>query len=182
MATEGKKKLDIGCGFRIREGAVGVDKNPLSPAQVHHDLDVFPYPLPDDGFDDIQLIDVLEHLEDVVAVMEEIYRVARPGATVYITVPHFSSHDAHTDPTHRRSFTSRSLDYFIPESFLYKDYRYGLNSKFKKLSCVIGNYSGESFWRSPVHYLINRYPEKYERRFAYLYPQHSLKFTLQVVK
>ncbi|KAF0126430.1 MAG: hypothetical protein FD189_1582 [Elusimicrobia bacterium] len=177
-----KKLLDIGCGFRLRPNATGIDKNPLSPAQLHHDLNVFPYPLPDNEFDDISMIDVLEHLQDVVAVMEEIYRVSRPGATVYITVPHFSSHDSHTDPTHVHSFTSRSMNYFTPESPLYQDYRYGLTGKFRKISCVIGNYSGESFWKSPVRYLINKYPEKYERRFAYLYPQHSLKFTLQVIK
>jgi ubiquinone/menaquinone biosynthesis C-methylase UbiE len=39
-------------------------------------------------FDVVTLTDVLEHVQDEVAAMNEIYRVTRAGATVIITTPH----------------------------------------------------------------------------------------------
>ena len=45
------KILDIGCGKHKTPGAVGLDSNPLTDADVIHDLDRVPYPFPDDEFD-----------------------------------------------------------------------------------------------------------------------------------
>ena len=36
--------LDLGCGSKKRPGAIGVDINAASGADVIHDLDVLPYP------------------------------------------------------------------------------------------------------------------------------------------
>lgn len=55
--------LDLGCGTRKREGAIGVDKIP-SVADILHDLDCFPYPFEDSSFDEIHLDNVLEHLAE----------------------------------------------------------------------------------------------------------------------
>ena len=57
---------------------------------------------------------VLEHLDDTLAVLHEVHRVARPDALVIIGVPHFSSANSYTDPTHRHHFSGRFLDYVIP--------------------------------------------------------------------
>jgi hypothetical protein len=64
--------LDIGCGNRKISGAIGLDRNPRSQADVIHDLDVFPYPFEDDHFEQINRVDVLRTLE-------EIHRIGRPG-------------------------------------------------------------------------------------------------------
>ena len=70
-------------------------------------------------FDAIVCHHVLEHLDNVIAVMEEIHRLGRPGARVYIRTPHFSSWQFYTDPTHRHPFSSRSFDYFVPGTALF---------------------------------------------------------------
>ena len=72
--------LDIGCGNKKRPGSIGLDINPSTSADVVHDLNVFPYPFADSSFDEIHADNVIEHLDDVIAVMEEIHRLARPGA------------------------------------------------------------------------------------------------------
>ena len=64
--------LDVGCGNDKLPGATGIDRSPRTQADVVHDLDTFPWPLRDGSFDRVRCRDVLEHLADVFAVMEEI--------------------------------------------------------------------------------------------------------------
>ena len=69
------KVLDLGCGNTKRPGAIGVDFNDRSAADVIHNLNRFPYPFNDSSFDEIYLDNTLEHLDDVTRVMEEVYRL-----------------------------------------------------------------------------------------------------------
>ena len=61
------KILDIGCGRHKTPGAIGLDSNPRSDADVIHDLDTIPYPFPDGEFDLIVGNQVIEHVADVLA-------------------------------------------------------------------------------------------------------------------
>ena len=74
------------------------------------------WPLPDDHFKTVFAYDVLEHLDDLVATMEDIHRVCQPGAVLTVTVPHFSCANAFTDPTHRHYFGLRSFNYFTGDN------------------------------------------------------------------
>ena len=85
-----RMSIDLGCGMRKEKGAIGIDINPATKADIIHDLNVFPYPLEDNKFDIIFCYDILEHLADTVRVMEEIYRFAKPNAIVIIKVPHYA--------------------------------------------------------------------------------------------
>ena len=53
------KILDLGCGKKKRPGSVGVDHLDRHAADVIHDLNVFPYPFPDNECDVIYLDNVL---------------------------------------------------------------------------------------------------------------------------
>jgi SAM-dependent methyltransferase len=106
------KVLDIGCGRNKTPGAVGLDSNPRSEADVIHDLDDVPYPFPDDEFDLIIGNQVIEHVDDVLAVVAELYRIARPGAIIRLDTPHYSDIASYTDPTHKRHLTTESFSYF----------------------------------------------------------------------
>jgi SAM-dependent methyltransferase len=168
--------LDVGCGRRKHPGAVGIDRAADTDADVVHDLDVFPWPLPAGEFDVVICQDVLEHLQDVVGAMEEIHRVAAPGAEVRIRVPHFSSVQAWTDPTHRHAFASESFGYFTGDS-LYPHYT---RARFRIERRRINLWKP---WRHlGVGALANRFPLRYEKLFAYLFPAESLEFTLRVEK
>ena len=71
------KILDVGCGTRRHPGSVGIDVNPKSNTDIIYNLDQFPYPLRANSFDLIYCEGIIEHLTDVVKVIEELYRVAK---------------------------------------------------------------------------------------------------------
>ncbi len=176
--------LDIGCGRNKRAGAIGMDKNSNTDADVIHDSNQFPYPFDDNRFDLIVCDSVLEHLDDLFRVMEEIHRIIVPNGIVDIKVPYYTSFDAFTDPTHRHFFTSRSFDYFR-EDYTYNYYtaaRFAIRNThltFLRLQQIGG--------RSPhamlgIEFFANRSMKIYEAFFAYIFPGHVLYFELQAIK
>jgi SAM-dependent methyltransferase len=104
--------LDIGCGTSKTEGAIGIDIVPLPAIDVLADAGRPPYPFADNSFGAVYMLDVIEHLPDTIGVMEEIFRIARPGAHVYIRVVNWNHRYAAMDPTHVRFFTENSFDFF----------------------------------------------------------------------
>jgi len=114
-------KINLGCGKDIRKGWINVDKLELPGVDIVHDLNKFPYPFPDNFADYILMNHILEHLDDVIAVMEEIYRILKPKAIVEIAVPYYKWKGAFKDPTHKHFFTPDSMDYFT-EGFKWNFY------------------------------------------------------------
>ena len=101
-----RTRLHLGSGLRYDAEAVNVDVVAAGKPDVLHDFNQRPWPFPDNRFESVVMRDVLEHLDDTLAVVEEIHRVCKPGAQVHIVVPHFSSNGAFTDPTHKRLFSA----------------------------------------------------------------------------
>ena len=104
--------LDVGCGINKLAGALGIDRNPASRADVLCDLDRLPYPFRDSSFDRLQAIHVIEHVSDVIKTMEEFHRLLRAGGEAFIVTPHYTDFSSFCDPTHRWHPTSFSLRYF----------------------------------------------------------------------
>src|SRR5438445_10438697 len=104
--------LDVGCGIRKQPGAIGIDRNPASQPDVLVDLDKFPYPFPDNSFDRITAIHVIEHLSYVIRSMEEFHRQLRPGGTLRTEQPHYTVYNSFCHPTHRSHRNSLSYGYF----------------------------------------------------------------------
>lgn len=176
------KVLELGCGFSKTPGAFGVDIIPGSQADLIHDLNEFPYPFADSEWDRVICLDVLEHVDDVVKTVEEIWRISRPSALIEISAPFMSSVHYHTDPTHKRAFTSRSFDYFCPGRPMY---RYGYSkAAFEILDCeydrgALGHRRGIAKFLTAW---ANRHKERYEERYAYIYPMLQINFTLRAIK
>src|SRR5262249_28678989 len=103
--------LNLGCGRQHLPGAINLDITSDTNPDIVHDLNCLPWPFPENHFREVMAYDVIEHLDNIIATLEEIHRVCRHGAVVRITVPHFSCANAFTDPTHRRYFGYSSLDY-----------------------------------------------------------------------
>ncbi len=66
-STPSKKILDVGCGQNKYPGAIGIDSNPRTKADVIHDLGNVPYPFQENEFDEIICRHVIEHVPDVMA-------------------------------------------------------------------------------------------------------------------
>lgn len=173
--------LDIGCGQHKYEGAIGIDFNPESKADIIWDLNLYPYPLPENEFDLIICHDVLEHLNDVIKTMEEIHRIAKPNAKIRIRVPFMSSVNYFSDPTHKRAFTSRSFDFFIPGTPTF--YHRYTKAKFTLVSVEYNPGTKRRFLLDRLlQKLANRFKHLYENRFAFIYPVNEIYFILEVVK
>ena len=82
-----RRVLDLGCGNDKLPGAIGIDINPGSAADIVRSLDDTPWPLETSSFDFVRAQDVLEHVDDFIKVVDEIYRVCRDGATVEVRMP-----------------------------------------------------------------------------------------------
>ena len=178
--------LHLGCGKKKYPGSFGVDLGEATAADLNWDLDRRPWPLPDGAFGKVYLVNVLEHLEDVVATMEEVHRVCRPGAEVVILAPFASSHHLWTDPTHRRAFLSRSFQYF---SDRFADEQFGYTrARFDLLEVTYEKYEDWMWVYRPKWYdrlllgFANRHKDLFERRFLYWYQIRNIYFRLRVVK
>jgi SAM-dependent methyltransferase len=168
--------LNLGCGRKHRRDAINVDVVASEGADVVHDLNRLPWPFPDGRFSEVHAYDVIEHLDDVVKTMEEIHRVCRHGAVVHITVPHFSSANAYTDPTHRHYFASRSFHYVTGEH----DFSFYTQARFVRRASEI--VFQPTLMNKAVRRLARRYPEGYEHRWAWIFPAWFLYFELEVSK
>lgn len=124
-------RLNLGCGTDIRTGYVNVDAIPLKGVDIVHDLDCFPYPFADDTFEEIVMINVLEHLSNTVKVMEELWRISKDGAKVIIRVPYWNSMDFVTDPTHKTAFNEYTFGFFDPTARLCQKRPYYSKARFQ---------------------------------------------------
>ena len=156
-----------------------LDINPCCEPDVVWDLNVFPYPFPDNTFGAIVCEHVLEHLDDVIGVMEQLHRVGMPGARVWVRVPHYTSLNYNTDPTHRHAFSSRSFDYLCLDTDLVR-YDYS-TARFRKLTARMTMRPMTPFNRLLMR-LINRYLLFYEEHLTYIVPGQELQFVLEVIK
>jgi len=124
-------KLHLGCGNNILEGWVNHDISPLPGVDVVHDLTILPWPFESNSFCEVLMVNVLEHLSDTVKTIEELHRIAAPGAKVTIRVPYWNSPDMTTDPTHKAFFNEHSLDFFDPSQRHCKERPYYSSARFK---------------------------------------------------
>ena len=140
--------LDIGCNSNPR--------NPFSADKLYGidiiDLDTkdFIYqkcnvifdslPFPDSTFDSVSAYDFLEHVPRTatidnssvfpfIHVMNEIYRVLKPGGIFHGITPGYPRSEAFVDPTHVNFITKKTHTYFTSPK--YKARMYGFKGKFK---------------------------------------------------
>lgn len=108
--------IDLGAGPSKAPESFGFDIVPRAGVDLSCDLEQ-PLPLRDNCVDKIYSAHVVEHVRNFIQLMEEIYRVCKPGATVIISVPYYTSRGAFTDPTHIRFFTEYTFQAFETRAY-----------------------------------------------------------------
>ena len=171
-----KRKLILGSAGKKYEDAITLDINKNHNPDVVHDLNVFPYPFKDNEFEYISCHHVLEHLNDIMPVMKELHRICAPGGEIYIEVPHHTSWCANV-PEHKLRFNYFAFDGYITSGktnwqmsndlFLLKKREITFHRRFRRFF---------------LHRLFNKYPEKYERFYAYIFPAEHFKVWLTPLK
>lgn len=119
------KALDIGCGLKPKNpfNAVevyGIDvRNDTEAGIFKADLVVEPIPFPENAFDFVTAHDFLEHIPRLiycperrnafVEVMNEVWRVLKPGGVFMSFTPAYPHPEAFRDPTHVNIITDQTF-------------------------------------------------------------------------
>lgn len=153
-------KLHVGCGRNIMEGWINLDIADLPGVDIVADLDNcknVKLPLGNDSIDEFFVSHVIEHIKNPLEMMEELHRVASPGAVAVFRCPYGSSDEAFEDPTHVRQYFLNSFGYFSQPFYWRADYGYRGDWITEKITLVVdGNkYKG----KTPQQILddVNRY-------------------------
>lgn len=121
--------LDIGCGESKRKGSIGMDKLKLKGVDIVHDLEKYPYPLPDNCVKIVIASHILEHINPAdsgfIKFMDEIWRIMKPQGEFMISVPYAGSPGYWQDPTHVNGINETTFTYFDPlaSTNFYRFYR-----------------------------------------------------------
>jgi SAM-dependent methyltransferase len=175
-SVESAIRLNLGCGRKRMANAVNVDSRAETTPDLILDLNKTPWPFVDSSVSEVFAYDVIEHLDDVVRTFEEIHRICRPGATVDITVPHFSCANTFADPSHRHGFGVHSFDYFT------EGHEFSFYSEARFRRRVARLEFRKTFANKFVSRLANRYAERYESRWVWLFPAWFIYCQLECVK
>jgi SAM-dependent methyltransferase len=173
MTEINSASLNLGCGDQYDPSAVNVDFY-AERVDVRHNLDMFPYPFEDGTFDEIVCLNVVEHLVDVIRVMNEIHRIGKANCKVLIRVPHFRSACLYEDLTHRHGFAWRSFDIFTERSSVYGNYS---PARFDIISREYTPYK----WRG-LYRLLSRFPILTDNLLSKFVPMASIVYVMQVNK
>ena len=172
--------LDVGCGINKTPGAIGIDRNLASRADVICDLDRFPYPFADSSFDAVQAIHVIEHVADVMRTMEEFHRLLRPNGRIRIETPHYTDFSSFCDPTHRSHLNSFSFRYFGED---HGGFGYYTQARLREVKVRVKLLR---FWKwLGFEFLVNRfvwYRKFWEYYLCYIVRGKVMEFEFEVLK
>lgn len=168
--------LDIGCGPAKPQGFDGIDVHRYAGVDYVHDLDSpAPWPIADNRYTHLRANHVIEHLRDLRRFFAEIHRIARPGASVRIETPHFSSRNSWADPTHVQHLSVSFCEPFLHGYLSPQFPRFALTRRKIKFGGGLLPWPGRL-----LCWLLG--PVSYEKHFAWMFPASSIVVELQVVK
>jgi SAM-dependent methyltransferase len=172
--------LDVGCGINKYPGAIGIDRNPRTRADVLCDLDHFPYPFRDNSFAAVRVVHVIEHLSDVIRAMEEFHRISEPRGRLFLATPHYTDFSSFCDPTHRWHLNSFSFRTFGPD---HGGFGYYSNARFREIAVRVRLLA---FWRwLGFEFLVNHFPRYrrfWEYYLCYVVRGKSIEFEFEAIK
>ena len=174
--SELPRRINLGCGTKKLADCLNVDLRASVEPDLLLDLDAHPYPLPRGHFEQAYAYDVVEHLADLQAFLEEMHAILAPGGILEITTPHFSCSNSWSDPTHRQHLGYFSFDDFTGASP--RAFYSGVRFEIAERQIVFRN----SLLDRVMARLANRHPAFYERRIPWIFPAWFLIFKLRAVK
>jgi hypothetical protein len=119
--------------------------------------------------------DVIEHVREPIKVLEELHRIARPGARIQLRTPHFSSILAYGDPTHLHYFSTIAIRSLAEPRFAHYT-----AVRFRVVHVTLDLWL--PFRLIGLGTLANRFPETYEKYLAFRFPTMNIRAELEVLK
>ena len=110
-------KLDLGCGEGVQKGFVGMDITPCPNVDIVHDVQKFPWPIPDNCCFQILMSHLWEHIEPKYhfRVMDECWRIVRHDGQLLIAAPYANSFMAMAHPEHYSCPNEACFQFFDPD-------------------------------------------------------------------
>ena len=108
------KILNLGGVKKLKRSSDVIAVNLDGIGDIDHDLNIFPYPFKEKTFDTIIISHTIEHLQEPLKVMREIWRLGKPNALLLITIPHWLRFTSFSDPHHLREFKVQWFKSFDP--------------------------------------------------------------------
>lgn len=129
-------RLDLGGGLvpapghvnidLIKEADIVWDLNEGLPDSVMHPSPEYPEPV-----EGIRAMHVLEHLDEIIPLMNDCFEALQSGGKFEISTPLAGTPQYWQDPTHRRGFVPESFLYFVAGSPYEKEQKqYGITARF----------------------------------------------------
>jgi SAM-dependent methyltransferase len=159
MRKPSKNKIHLGCGRKILEGFVNIDIFDAPGVDLVWDLSLG-IPFEDNSFVEAFAIDFVEHIHQnrVIHLINEIYRVLKPGGIFKIHVPESPGITAYQDPTHVSFWNEETFTYFIDGNLRREDYGvyYGIIARFELISLKRKRHMFKKFLSTlNINYLSN---------------------------
>lgn len=128
-------KLNLGAGIHRKDGFISIDLSPEYNPDIVADLNN-PLPFDNDSIDEIYASHILEHIRNIIGLMNECYRVLKVGGIFDIIVPSILKPIyAFCDPTHVNFLCRESFDYYSDDNrYEWLQKSYGITSRFKIIS------------------------------------------------
>ncbi len=124
-------KIDLGCGRNKKEGFFGVDCQQLPGVDLVCDCNSI-IPISDNVADEVNAVNFLEHVNNDkrIHIMNEVWRILKPGGYFYSYTPSSDGRGAFQDPTHYSFWNENSFLYYTDN-----EYRaiYNINANFSVL-------------------------------------------------
>lgn len=173
----GDNNLHLGCGNKILDNFINVDyyNNKYANKLVNLNEKL---PYPSESIDLIYSDNVFEHIQNFLQLMQKCNRVLKPGGALIIKVPYFKSKHAYVDPTHINFFTIQSMDYYIKDTYFYKNYKF-FEESFKSLVIFLDPNKCSILKKIAGYYAIKR-PNVFENSIlSNLFVFHNIVFILR---
>jgi len=169
------KILDIGCDGKKyvspnpEDVVVGLDIQQFPGVDVIFDLETAPMPFEDESFDMVHSSHNIEHINNRVQLMDQIWRILKPDGVFEVIVPH------HSNPVgkrleHHGYFSLQGFGSLVPE----EKEKY-IRGRFEIVERKIKLIQPFRF----LEPLAVRFSDLYEWRLTWLFPAVEMKFRLK---
>ena len=183
-------KINLGCGFRHKEGFINVDYDEKVNPDVVEDALSYLSKLSCVSVDSIYSSHFFEHVDQTDLLLREVARVLKDGGTFEVIVPHFSNPYFHSDPTHKTSFGLYSFGYYMKHNFLRSlpDYCMIDSLKLEEIQFVFKSprpFFVKYVFGKVLQFIVNscRYTkELYESGFCWIFPCYEIVAVVKKVE
>jgi ubiquinone/menaquinone biosynthesis C-methylase UbiE len=157
-------KIDIGGGKNPKHGFKVVDIIPEADFCINLETESLPFEK--ESITEIYSNHTFEHIQNVIHLMNECWRVLEWEGKLEVIVPHKDCTLAWQDPTHVRFWTEENMKYFCGEYLKKHKLNYGIRCCFKMLKNEITAPDGRPEYFKQIHFVMIK-DKNYAQEISY---------------